>query len=91
MPGIWHRGEWLKRHLAQPVYCRVQCGSPISGLFIAFVNEKFIPLIFMCKCTNIYVDFVADMLMIFLSLLCWLYICFITTTTYDSRHVFTCE
>ena len=57
MLGIWHRGEWLKRDLAQPFYGQVERGSPISNSFIAFINEKFIPLIFMCKCIDVYVGF----------------------------------
>ena len=73
---IWHVGEWLKRDLAQLFYGRVEHTSPISDWFISFNNEKFIPLIFMCKCTDVYVDFMDDILMIFLSLLSWLYVCF---------------
>ena len=57
MLGIWRGGGWLKRNLAQPIYGWVECGSPITGWFIVFINEKFITLIFMCKCTNIYMDF----------------------------------
>jgi len=57
MIGIWHEGEWLKRDLAQPFYGRVERGSPISGGFIAFINQKFIPLISMCKCIDVYGDF----------------------------------
>ena len=49
----------MKRDLAQPFYGQVECGSPISGWFIAFINEKFIPLISMCKCIDVYVDFVG--------------------------------
>ena len=69
MLGIWHRGEWMKRSLAQPIYGQVECGSPISGWFIEFINEKFIPLIFMYKCTNVYLDYMADMFMIIMPLL----------------------
>jgi len=61
MLGIWHWGDWMKRDLDQPIYGQVKCGSPISGRFIAFINEKFIPLIFMCKCTDVYVDTMDDM------------------------------
>ena len=57
MLGIWHRGDWMKRHLAQPIYGWVECGSPISSWFITFINEKFIPFIFICKCIDVYVDF----------------------------------
>ena len=57
MLGIRYGGDWLKRDFAQPIYGRVEHGSPISGWFIAFINEKFIPLIFMCKCIDLYVNF----------------------------------
>ena len=57
MLRIWHRGESLKRYLAQPFYGQVEHGSPIFGWFIVFINEKLIPLIFMCKCIHVYVDF----------------------------------
>ena len=40
MLGIWHGHDWLKRYLAQPIYGRVECGSPITSRFIAFINEK---------------------------------------------------
>ena len=50
MLGIWHGGDWLKRDLAQQIYGQVECGSPIFGWFIAFINEKFIPLI---SCLNV--------------------------------------
>ena len=89
MLGIWHRCEWMNRDLAQPFYGRVECGSPISGWFIAFINEKFIPLISMCKCIDVYVD--LDESFVSLLLLCCLYVYFITTTMYGSRHVFTCK
>lgn len=56
MVGIWHGGEWLNRYLDQPFHGRVERGSPISILFIAFIKEKLILLIFMCKCIDVYVD-----------------------------------
>ena len=57
MLGIWHKGEWLKRDLYQPFYGWVERGSPISIYFIVFINEKFISLIFMWKCIDVYVYF----------------------------------
>jgi len=90
MLGIWHRGEWVKRDLAQPFYDQVEHGSPISGWFIAFINEKSFPLIFMCKGTNVFMDLMADMFILFMSLLRWLYAYFMTTFMYGSQHVFTC-
>ncbi len=81
------RGEWMERELAQPFYGRVECGSPISSWLIAFINKKLIPLIFMCKCTNVYMDFIVDMFMIFIFLLCWLYVCLIIAAMYGSQDV----
>ena len=57
MLGIWHGGEWLKRDLGQPFYGQVERGNPIFSWFISFINEKFIPLISMCKFIDVYVDF----------------------------------
>ena len=47
--GIWHGGDWLKRDLALPIYGRVECGSPITGWLIAFINEKIHSLDFHVK------------------------------------------
>jgi len=57
MLGIWNEGDWLKRDLAKPIYGQVECGSPISSWFITFINDKFIPLIFIGKCIDVYVGF----------------------------------
>lgn len=59
MLGVWHEGDWLKRDLAHPIYGQVEHGSPISSRLIALINEKFIPLIFICKCIGVYMDFNA--------------------------------
>jgi len=91
MLGIWHGGDWLKRDLDQPIYVWVERCSPISGWFITFINEKFIPSIFMGKFIGVYVDLMVDMFMIFLSLLCWLYVCFMIGAMYGSQHLFTCK
>lgn len=64
--GIWHGGDWLKRDLAEPIYGRVEHGSPISSWFIAFINEKSVPLIFMCKDTDVFMDLMVDMFIIFM-------------------------
>ena len=86
--GIWHGGDWLKRDLSQLIYGRVECGSPISSWFIAFINEKFTPLIFMCKCTHVYMDFdsyyvygIYVPIMLFICICCgsiyvWFSVCF---------------
>jgi len=50
--------RWLaEEDLSQPIYGWVECGSPITSWFITFINEKFIPFIFMWKCTKVYMDF----------------------------------
>jgi len=90
MLRIWHGGEWLKRDLAQPFYGQVERGNPISDWFIAFINEKSIPLIFTWKGTDVFMDLMADMFIVFLFLLCWLYAHFMAATMYGSQHVFTC-
>jgi len=90
MLGIWHGGEWMKRDLAQPFYGRGKCGSTIFNWFIAFINEKSIPFIFMCKGTDVFMDLMADMFIVFLFLLCWLYAHFIIEIMYGSHHFFTC-
>jgi len=90
MLAIWHRGEWLKRDLAQPFYGKVERGSPISSWFIAFINEKSFPLISMCKGIDVFMDLMAVMFIVFLFLLCWLYAHFMTTIINGFQHVFTC-
>jgi len=70
MLGILHWSELLKRDLAQSFYGRVEHGSPISSWFITFVNEKSIPLIFMCKGTDVFMDLMVDMFIVFMLLLC---------------------
>ena len=90
MLGIWHGGEWMKRDLAKPFYSEVERGSPISGWFILFINEKSIPFIFMCKFTDVFMDLMVDTFIVFLFLLCWLYEHFMTVAMYGSQHVFTC-
>ena len=74
----------MKRDLAQPLYDWVERGSPISSWFIAFINEKSIPLIFMCKGADVFMDFMANMFIVFMFLLCWLYAQFMTTVMYGS-------
>jgi len=90
MLGIWHRGGWLKRDLAEPFYGPVEHVSPISNWFIAFINEKSFPLISMCKGIDVFMDLMVVMFIAFLFLLSWLYAHFMTTIMYGSQHVFTC-
>ena len=64
-------------------------GSPIFVWFTAFINEKSIPLVFMCKGTDVFMDFMVDMFIVFMFLLCWLYAHFMTTIMYGFQQVFT--
>jgi len=85
---VWNMSQgWM----AQSFYCQVERGSATSGWFMAFINHKFIPLIFTRKCIDVYADFMVDILMIFMSLLCCLYVRLVTITMYRSQHDFTCK
>ena len=70
MLGIWHRGEWLKIYLAQPIYGRVESGSPIPGWFLHSLMRSSFPWNLMSKCTDLYVDPMVDLSLIFLLLFC---------------------
>ena len=67
MIGVWHKGEWLKRDLTQPFYGRVERDCPTTGWFITFINEKSIPLIFMCKGIDVFMDFMVYIFILFCS------------------------
>ena len=60
----------MKRELSQPFYGWVECDSPISSWFIALINEKFFPLISICKGTDVFMDLMVSMFIVFLFLLC---------------------
>ena len=72
MPGMWNGGDWLKRYLDQPIYCRVERGSPIPSWFLHLLMRSSFPWNLMCKCTGLYVDHMVDVSLIFLLLICWL-------------------
>ena len=80
----------MKRELAQPFYSQVECGSPISGWFLTFINEKYFPLISMCKGTDVFMDLKGVMFIVFMFLLCWLYAHFMTIVMYDFQHFCSC-
>jgi len=44
----------------------------------------------MCKGTDVFMDLMKVMFIVFMFLLCWLYAHFMTTIMYGSQHVFTC-
>lgn len=91
MLGIWHRGEWLKRDLAQPFYDWVERGSPISGFDFASLIKAYFFLYFYENFDRLYMVYVSVLSLVFLLLLCWLCMCLMTTTMYGFEHVFTCK
>ena len=62
----------MKRDLAQTIYGRVERGSPILGWLLHSLIQGFFPWYHMCKCIGLYVEFMAEVSLIFLLLLCWL-------------------
>ena len=91
MLGTWHGGESLKRDLAQPFYGQVERGSPILGLDFASLMKVYFSLYFYDYYTSLYVDHLDVFSLVFMMLLCWLYMCFMTVAMYGSHHVFTCK
>ena len=89
MLRIWHRGEWLKTDLDQPFYFPVEHGSPILGLDFASLMRGYFSLYFYEYYTNLYVDHMIVISLVFMLLLCWLCMCFMTVAMYGSHHVFT--
>lgn len=83
-------GEWMKRDLAQPFYDRVERGSPIRGLDFASLIKGDMSWYFYEYYDGLYVVYMVVILLIFTSLLCWLYVYFKTRTMYGSQHFFTC-
>ena len=55
MLGIWHGDEWMKRYLAPPFYCRVECGSPISSLDFASLTNGYFSMYFYENFDGLYV------------------------------------
>ena len=49
---IWHGGDFLKKDLAQPIYGRVEHGSPILGLLIHSLIRCYF---FSILCVNVLV------------------------------------
>jgi len=59
MLGIWHRGEWLKRDLAQPFYGRVERGSPILCLVFTSLMKVYFTCISMRNFDGLYVVYIV--------------------------------
>ena len=52
MLGIWHRGDWLKRYLAKPIYGQVQCSNPILSFILhSLTRGSFLGIL----CVNVLV------------------------------------
>ena len=90
MLGIWHGDEWLKRDLAQPFYGRVECGSPIPGMNFSSLMKGYFSLYPYEHYDGLYVVYMVVVSLVFMSLLCWLCMYFMTTIMYGSHRVLTC-
>ena len=91
MLGIWHGVEWLKIDLAQPFYGQVECGSPILGLDFTSLMRGYFSFYFYEYYTNLHVYHMVVISLVFMLLLCWLYMVLMTVFMYGSHHVFTCK
>ena len=90
MLGIWHEGEWMKRDLAQRFYALVECGSPIPSLDFASLVKGYFSLYLYEHYNGFYVVYMVLVSFVFMSLLCWLFTCFMTTSMSGSHHVLIC-
>jgi len=91
MIGIWNRGEWLKRDLAQLFYGWAEHGRQILGLDSASSIWGYFSLYLYEYYIGLYVDHMVVISLVFMFLLCWLCICFMTVVLYGSHHAFTCK
>ena len=81
----------MKRDLAQPLYGRVEHGSPIPGFDFASLMKGYFSLYLYKNYGGLYVVYMAMISLVFLSLLCWLSICFREATMYGCCLLFTCN
>jgi len=84
------RVEWLKRYLAQPFYSWVEHGSSIPILDFSSLMKGYFSLYFYENYNRLYVDYMVVISLVFLSLLCWLFACFMITIMSGSHDVLTC-
>ena len=80
----------MKRDLAQPLYSWVECGIPTPGLYLESLMKGYLSFYFYEHIYGVYVVYMALLSLVFLSLLCWLYVYFMTVGMYGFQHVFTC-
>jgi len=59
------------------------------GFGFCIINMSLFLFVLYEYYTGLYVDHMAMFSLVFLFLLCWLYICFMTEAMYGSNHVFT--
>jgi len=77
--------------LVEPFYSQVEHGSPIAGWVVALLMKVYFSLYFYDHYDGLYVVYRVVISFIFISLLCWLCICFITEVMYASHRVFACK
>lgn len=75
----------------KPFYSWVERGSPILGLDFAALMKVYFSLYFYEYYTRLYVVYMVVISLIFMSLLCWLCICFMTSAMYGFHHVSNCK
>ena len=89
MLGIWHRVDCMKRDLAQPIYGRVEHGSPEPGWYFHMFNKAKFLLILLSKCTIYYMALMDVQLLLFTSLYVSYKHGFMTCFSHSSFYVFT--
>ena len=62
-----------------------------AGFGFYIINMSYFSLYFYECYNGLYVGHMVVISLVFLLLLCWLYICFMTIAMYGSHHVFTCK
>jgi len=80
----------MKRDLAQPFYGQVERASPVLGLDFESSIRGYLSLYFYENYIGLYEVYMAVSSLVYLSLLCWLCICFMIVAMYGSHHVSTC-
>ena len=57
MLGIWHKVDWLKENFGLDNLWLGGSWKSHTYLALAFINKSSSPWYFMCKCIDLYVDF----------------------------------
>ena len=77
--------------MVQPFYGQVEHGSPIPGLDLASLMKGYFSWYFYEYYDGLRAVYMNVISLVFLSLLFWLFIYFMTMDIYGSHHVFTCK